>query len=117
MVLKSMDNIKNDRYFAEKALAEIEIIVEYTKGLSYEEFMSDGKNIDATMFRLQQMVEQIKSLSDEFKTNYASVPWGEIIGFRNGIVHEYGATNYGTVYEIISHDIYQLKALFEEYLQ
>ena len=35
------------------------------------------------------------------------------MGFRNGIVHEYGKTDYSTVYEIVSRDIYQLKELFE----
>ena len=38
---------KNDAYYIKKALVEIEIIIRYTKGLSYEEFMSDGRNIDA----------------------------------------------------------------------
>ena len=41
---------KNDAYYMKKALVEIEIIIRYTKGLSYEEFMSDGRNIDATIF-------------------------------------------------------------------
>ena len=104
---------KNDKCYMEKALAEIEIVISYTKGLSYDEFMSDTRNIDATVFRLQQMIEQIKNLSVEFKEKHNEIPWGDIIGFRNGIVHEYGSTDYSTVYEVISRDIYQLKELFE----
>ncbi len=50
----------------------------------------DIKTIDATMFRLQQMVEKIKGLSKESKELHKDIPWGDIIGFRNGIVHEYG---------------------------
>ena len=105
---------KSDEYYMEKALEEIEIIFEYNRGLSFEEFISDRKNIDATVFRLQQMVEQIKSLSSEFKEKHNEIPWGEIIGFRNGIVHEYSKTNYLTVYEIVSHDLFQLKTLLED---
>lgn len=41
---------KNDKYYMEKALLEIEIIISYTKGLSYDEFMSDGRNVDAAIF-------------------------------------------------------------------
>ena len=104
---------KNDKYYIEKALAEIEIVIEYTKGLSYDEFMIDRRNVDATMFRLQQMIEQIKNISIEFKEKHKEIPWGDIVGFRNGIVHEYGSTDYSTVYEVISQDIYQLKELFE----
>ena len=104
---------KNDKYYIEKALAEIEIVIEYTKGLSYDEFLIDRRNVDAAMFRLQQMIEQIKNISIEFKEKHKEIPWGDIVGFRNGIVHEYGSTDYSTVYEVISQDIYQLKELFE----
>ena len=104
---------KNDAYYMKKALVEIEIIFRYTKGLSYEEFMSDGRNIDATIFRLEQMIEQIKHLSPEFQREHSSIPWGDIIGFRNGLVHEYGKTDYTTVYEVVNRDIYELKELFE----
>ena len=112
MVLRYMAD-KNDAYYMKKALVEIEIIIRYTKGLSYEEFMSDGRNIDATIFRLEQMIEQIKHLSPEFKREHSSIPWGDIIGFRNGLVHEYGKTDYTTVYEVVNRDIYELKELFE----
>ena len=65
------------------------------------------------MFRLQQMVEQIINLSSEFKEKHNEIPWSEIIGFRNRIVHDYGKTNYTTVYEIITVDIYNLKKTFQ----
>ena len=104
---------KNDSYYMEQALEDINAIVGYTKGLSYDELLSDVKTIDAAMFRLQQMVEKIKKLSPEFKELHKEIPWGDIVGFRNGIVHEYGKTDYTTVYEVVTKDIYQLKELFE----
>ena len=70
-------------------------------------------NHNATMFALQQLVEHIKNLSNEFKQDHSEIPWTEIVGFRNRIVHEYGKTDYTTVYEIITNGIYQLKELFE----
>lgn len=105
---------KFDSYYIQKALVEIEAVINYTDGLSFEEFMNDFKTIDATMFRLQQMIEQIKSISSEFKEEHSEVPWTDIVGFRNRIVHEYGKTDYTTVYEIVSKNIYQLKELFEQ---
>ena len=41
------------------------------------------------------------------------IKWGQIIGFRNGIVHDYGKTDYSIVYEIVSKDIYELKENLE----
>ena len=104
---------KGDSYYMEKALSEIEIIQEYTTGLSFEEFLSNRQTVDATVFRLQQMAEHIKSFSPEFRNAHPEIPWNEIVGFRNRIVHEYGKTDYTTVYEIIAKEILQLRDLFE----
>ena len=73
---------KDDVYYMQKALAEITIIISYTNGLSYEEFMSDGRNIDATIFRLEQMIEHIKHLSPDFQQKHDNIPWGDIIGLE-----------------------------------
>ena len=104
---------KNDKYYMEKALVEIDAIIRYSKNMSYDEFMQNEQTIDSVLFRLIQLIENIKDISTAYKLEHNEIPWGDIIGFRNGIVHEYGQTNYTTVYEIISRDIYKLKELFE----
>lgn len=113
MVLRFMNNKKDDAYYIKKCLEHIKSVIKYTKGKTYEEIMSDEQLIDATLFRLIQLIENIKNISIEFKEKHSEIPWGNIMGFRNGIVHEYGRTNYTTVYEIVSSSIYQLKEVFE----
>lgn len=108
-----MDNRKNDKYYAEKALEQINIIDKYMGDKSYDEFMSDDRLIDAVMFRLVQLIENVKNISASFKENNPSIPWGKIIGFRNGIVHEYGHTDYTIVYEVVTKDLSLLKNILE----
>ena len=108
-----MDNIKNDSYFIQKAIGDINAIDNHTKNVTtYDEFMSDEMVVDAVMFRLVQLIENVKNISSEFKNNHNDIPWGKILGFRNGIAHEYGATDYTIVFEIITKDIYGLRDLF-----
>ena len=111
-----MDNHKNDKYYAEKAIESIDIIDKYINGISYEQFVSDTELNDAIMFRLVQLIENVKNISIEFKSSNPQIPWGDIIGFRNGIVHEYGKTDYSFVYQVITKDLDELKELFEQYL-
>ena len=113
MALRFMDNLKNDKYYAEKAIESIDIINKYINGISYEQFVSDTELNDAIMFRLVQLIENIKNISVEFKSHNPQIPWGDIIGFRNGIVHEYGRTDYVTVYETITKDTHDLKNVLE----
>ena len=108
-----MDNKKNDGYYAQKAIENIVAIQKYLSDKSYDEFLSDNELIDAIMFRLIQLVENIRKVSQEFKDSNPQIPWGKIIGFRNGIVHEYGNTDYEIVYETITQNLNELKDLFE----
>ena len=100
-----MDNKKDDKYYASKAVENIKTIQRYIGNKTYDEFMSDEELIDAIMFRLVQLVEDIKNLSDGFKSENSHVPWGKIMGFRNGIVHDYGKTDYTIVYETVTQDL------------
>jgi len=104
-----MDNRKDDSYYIEKVIANIDIINSYLTDKTYDQFLLDTLLIDAVMFRLVQMVENINHISLGFKERHPSIPWGKIAGFRNGIVHEYGKTDYRIVYEIISKDLLFLK--------
>ena len=116
MVLKFMDNIKNDSYYFSKSIDDIEAIKVYLNNETYEEFLSDGKTIDSIMFRLVQLIENIKNVSSCFKEEHPEIRWNKIVGFRNRIVHEYGKTDYTTVYETITNDLDVLKDLFEKYI-
>ena len=110
-----MDNVKNDNYYVSKIIEEINAIQKYLVNTkTYEQFENNDLLIDAVLFRLVQMVESIKKLSTEFKGKYKDVQWNQIIGFRNGIVHDYGRTDYTIVYDIITKDIVDLKALLEK---
>ena len=111
-----MDNIKDDSYYAQLIINNIDAIQKYIANKTYDEFLIDEKLIDAIMFRLVQLIENIKNISPEFKEEHPEFPWGKIIGFRNGIVHEYGKTDYLVVYETATQDLDELKLLFESIL-
>ena len=111
-----MDNIKDDSYYAQLIINNIDAIQKYIANKTYDEFLIDEKLIDAIMFRLVQLIENIKNISPEFKEEHPEIPWGKIIGFRNGIVHEYGKTDYLVVYETATQDLDELKLLFESIL-
>lgn len=109
-----MDNIKNDKYYVNLILDDINKILKYTENISYEDFIGDEQLIDAILFRLIQMTENIKKLSVAFKDKYSNIGWNDIIGFRNRIVHDYGKTDYTIVYEVVYSDIPNLKEVLKE---
>ncbi len=108
-----MDNIKSDRYFTDRILSDINFIIAHTLNVSQEQFSSDEVLQDSMMFRLVQISENAGRLTPEFKEKHSSVPWGDISGLRNRIVHDYGSVNMGIVFDTLKDDIPYLKTVFE----
>lgn len=75
-------------------------ILEYTQGLSFEEFTNDSKTIDAVIRNFEIIGEAANRLPDGFKDAHSSVDWHRIRGFRNRIVHDYFGIDHSIVWEI-----------------
>ncbi|TVP85780.1 MAG: DUF86 domain-containing protein [Acholeplasmataceae bacterium] len=85
-----MKHKKDDLYHVEKILNDIHFLIKHTKDLSRQEFDKNEVLLDSIMFRFIQISEHIKKLSIEFKRLHQEIPWINIHGLRNRIVHEYG---------------------------
>ena len=75
-------------------------ILLYTAGLSFEEFLVDGKTVDAVVRNFEIIGEAANRLPEEIKEQYPSIDWHRIRGFRNRIVHDYMGIDYKIVWLI-----------------
>ena len=82
----------------------------YTAGMGQEEFRQDPKTIDAVVRNLEILGEATRQLPAEFTVRYPDVPWRQIAGLRNRVVHEYFAVDLEIVWQVIRNDLSQLEA-------
>ncbi|HAJ99972.1 MAG TPA: hypothetical protein DCM62_08100 [Bacteroidales bacterium] len=75
-------------------------ILDYTNGLTYDEFVKDSKTIDAVIRNFEIIGEAANRLPEEFKDNNKQIDWLKIRGFRNRIVHNYFGIDYLIVWNI-----------------
>ena len=75
-------------------------ILEYTKDLSFEDFLADSKTVDAVIRNFEIIGEAANLLPEEFKEKYPDIDWHRIRGFRNRIVHDYFGIDYTIVWQI-----------------
>lgn len=64
-----MDNTKNDAYYVAKISKDLSFIVEHTKEIDIEKLSQNEVLLDSMLFRLIQISENTKKLSDEYKEN------------------------------------------------
>lgn len=104
---------KNDKYYMLKIIEDIDFIINHMSDKVKTELEADPVLLDSMMFRLIQISEGAKNLSDELKEKNDTIPWTAIYGLRNRIVHDYGNVDIGIVYDTLCYDIPEVKKELE----
>lgn len=77
-------------------------------GNEYSKFISDNDYFNSVCMSLLQIGELANHLTMEFKTAHADIPWKNIIGLRNTVVHGYGQLDMDIVWATVTDDIPEL---------
>ena len=85
-------------------------------GSGKEAFFHDRKTQKATLRELQELAESSQHLSSVFRDRYSQIPWRDIAGFRNVLVHDYLGLNLSRIWQIIGHELTTLRKVVEEVL-
>jgi uncharacterized protein with HEPN domain len=83
----------------------IEIVLEYTAGMSFEQFVSDRKTIDAVIRNFIIIGEATSHLPDDLIERHPDLPWREMRDMRNIVVHEYFGVDNMVVWETLQKNL------------
>ena len=109
-----MDNVKNDNYYIQKIRQDLEFIVIHMKDVDIEELNENEILLDSMLFRMIQLSENAKKLTEQYKQKHNNIPWNAMYGLRNRIVHDYGNVDLNIIFETLKIDIPQLLEMFSE---
>jgi uncharacterized protein with HEPN domain len=93
----------------EDMLAAARKIERYTDGMDQEQFRRDEKTVDAVVRNLEILGEAARQLPEDFIARHPDVPWRQIAGLRNRIVHEYFGLDLDLIWQVTRYDLVQLK--------
>ena len=91
-----------------------ELLDEYTRGLSYEQFCANTEKQDAVARRIEIIGEAVKRLPQELRDQYADIPWREIAGARDVLIHEYFRIDLELAWEMVRDDVPAFAARIRE---
>lgn len=109
-----MDNIKNDTYYVEKIKNDLAFIIDHTKNIDQSRLEQDEVLLDSMLFRLIQISENVRRMSESYKEEHTNIPWTAIYGLRNRIVHDYGNVDLEIIYSTLKNDIPELLNILKE---
>ena len=93
--------------------------IEFVAGLDYTQFSADDKTTYAVVRALEIVGEAAKKIPMDMRESYAEIPWREIAGTRDKLIHEYFGVNLAVVWRTVQDDlprlVEQLQALLQDF--
>ena len=105
--------MKDDLAFIEHILLCIDKIQEYTKNLTAQDFNDSELIQDAVIRNIEIIGEATKKISKDLKSQYREIPWKEMSGMRDKLIHDYFGVDVDVVWKTVNEDIPYLKSLIE----
>ena len=96
--------MRNDQ-IVDKMIRIIEKLQDYASGCNYDFFSENDMLVEACVFNLGQLGEAANRIDEEFEEEHPEIPWRQIYGLRNRIIHDYEGINLNLIWEIITEDL------------
>jgi uncharacterized protein with HEPN domain len=106
--------MKDDSIYIDHILQSIHRIHTYISGKDRDSFDRDYMAQDAVVRQLEIIGEATKRISKEFRVKYPDVPWSDMAGMRDVLIHDYLDVDIDIVWKTASEDIFNLKELLEK---
>ena len=104
---------RDDAYLLDMLIAAREV-VEMNQGLAFQDVVTNQLRQHATVHLLTVLGEAARKVSTECKSAHPEIPWDEIIGMRNRLVHEYFDVPWDRVWNAVTDGVPAIIPLLEK---
>jgi uncharacterized protein with HEPN domain len=101
--------LRDYKVYLKDILAAVESIEAFVQGMSFEEFRSDDKTTSAVIRKFEIIGEATKQIPDSIRRQYPDIPWKDMAGMRDRLIHFYFGVDYHLVWAAIKERLPRLK--------
>ena len=105
-----------DRAYLLDILEAAKLAVRYVSGKTLEEFLSDIQCQDAVIRRLEIIGEATRRISEATREAMPELPWSDMVGMRNILIHRYDTVDMNVVWDAVHTDLPPIIAVLEKKL-
>ena len=95
--------------FVQDILDSINDVENFIDGMEFEDFINDKKTIYSVVRAIEIIGEAAKNVPEQIRTKYPDVPWKQMAGMRDKLIHEYFGVDLEIIWETAKDDVPRLK--------
>jgi uncharacterized protein with HEPN domain len=105
------------RDYLQDILDAVNDIENFVGNMSYEDFSKDRKTLNAVVRSIEIIGEAAKNIPDALKAKYKELPWKQMTGMRDKLIHAYFGVDVETLWKAVKENIPPLKKAIQKMLK
>jgi uncharacterized protein with HEPN domain len=91
-------------------------ILRYTDNVSRTELEMNDEKVSAILYQIAVIGEATKRLSQEFRQQHPEIPWRDIAGMQDVLIHKYDQVDFDVIWDVLQNKLPELLTLLEPLL-
>lgn len=96
---------KDDTVYLQHVLDAINTVQEYLQGVNEEKFKATRLLQDGAIRQIEIIGEAVRHISKDIRKAYPEIPWQDIAGMRDKIIHDYFGVDIEKVWDTAQQDL------------
>lgn len=105
------------KLYIKDILAAMDAIEKFVEGMEFDEFQQDDKTSSAVIRKFEIIGEATKHVPESLRQKHIKIPWKQLAGMRDKLIHFYFGVNYDLVWDTLKGRIPSLKPMMHQVLK